>query len=341
MTTFLMGEDTVSSLLDMTAESLGYEAYTGDVYVTPELSAAIESYEEALALALRECIATENVGASSGLSMDALVEALLGEGDASYAVFMTLRGEGVGIWDGRWERWFTDAEIKKIARCLKRSLGRLVDDTGGGALNDAFTNAVFETVPEDAEYVDNYRRNARGSGDPQAARELVLFIDNTNGLSLGSSHGQGKSVRENLLKKWDKGTYDFEKSVKLMGYLADAGAKQYVKEHGARTERWHETFNAPTRRLAARELAEQFQESAQEGAYSPNARVPGAPSAREKFLDAARRQGGLNRAQAERVLARYERDRLVKFDAVAGGFQLKHGAFMDRDVLRRAAGLDA
>ena len=65
--------------------------------------------------------------------------------DGAYAVLMTLRGEGVGIWDGRWDKHFTDDnDIKELERYLKRVLGSFADDTGSGSLEYAFLDAAME-----------------------------------------------------------------------------------------------------------------------------------------------------------------------------------------------------
>jgi len=60
-------------------------------------------------------------------------------------------------------------------------------------------------------------------------------------------------------------------------------------------------------------------------------------NAEERFLEYARSRAGLSREEAERALAVYRKEKLVKLDRVGGGFTFKHGVFGDRDVLRRAA----
>jgi len=61
--------------------------------------------------------------------------------DGPYAVLMTLRGEGVGVWDGRWEHHFKPEHAEQAVRNLKvtlqKELRRWADDTGGGVLTAA------------------------------------------------------------------------------------------------------------------------------------------------------------------------------------------------------------
>lgn len=66
--------------------------------------------------------------------------------EGSYIVLMTLRGEGVGIWDGRWDHFFNDSDkdIKALEKELDRKLRKYADDSGGGSLEDAFSNAAYD-----------------------------------------------------------------------------------------------------------------------------------------------------------------------------------------------------
>lgn len=60
-------------------------------------------------------------------------------------VYATLAGHGIGIWDGRWDGYMSQARLKTLQPKLKRDLGKWVDVTGGGKLEDAFHEAVSET----------------------------------------------------------------------------------------------------------------------------------------------------------------------------------------------------
>jgi len=61
-------------------------------------------------------------------------------------------------------------------------------------------------------------------------------------------------------------------------------------------------------------------------------------NAKERFIEYAMTRAKLSREEAERVLAVYKKEKLVKFDGVAGSWSFKHGVFGEPDVLRRAAG---
>lgn len=63
--------------------------------------------------------------------------------------------------------------------------------------------------------------------------------------------------------------------------------------------------------------------------------------ARERFLAYAEKHGGLSRIEAERVLAAYQKHRVIRLDHVTGAFHVKHGGFLDRETLRRAAGVES
>lgn len=60
-------------------------------------------------------------------------------------------------------------------------------------------------------------------------------------------------------------------------------------------------------------------------------------NAENSFIAWVRETAGLDEASALRVLAIYRKHKLVKIDPVMGQFELKHGAFADAAVLRRAA----
>lgn len=64
------------------------------------------------------------------------------EEESGYAVLQTLRGEGVGIADGRWDHLFRRGSasqgLDSLRRTLERELIRFADPTGGGVLMTAF-----------------------------------------------------------------------------------------------------------------------------------------------------------------------------------------------------------
>jgi len=64
--------------------------------------------------------------------------------------------------------------------------------------------------------------------DEHSVKELVLFTANDGDLY----RQQVQPIIENLAKKHAKGEFDAPKAVKLMGYLADNGARKYAFEFG-------------------------------------------------------------------------------------------------------------
>jgi hypothetical protein len=67
-----------------------------------------------------------------------------------------------------------------------------------------------------------------------------------------------ENVFRSLARKRDKGTYDSKKAPKAFRALLEAAAKHYLRENGARGEKWFVTFPVIVRREAARELVETF-----------------------------------------------------------------------------------
>lgn len=86
------------------------------------------------------------------------------------------------------------------------------------------------------------------------ARELELYIDNTAELY----RQQTVPIQKNLSKKWKAGKYDHEKAKKLWGYLAESGAKLYVKEHCSSSDKWHDIFSVADRKECASALADSW-----------------------------------------------------------------------------------
>jgi hypothetical protein len=62
-------------------------------------------------------------------------------------------------------------------------------------------------------------------------------------------------------------------------------------------------------------------------------------NAENSFIAYAMEHGRLSRDQAATALATFRKARVIRLDAVNGSFHVKHGQFLEPDVLRRAAGL--
>ena len=122
------------------------------------------------------------------------------------------------------------------------------------------------------------RRNSRGPiggsyGEVvTAARELALFIEND-----GTLYQQAKRIITNLAKKMAKGQFDRPKAVKAMTYLADNGARKYMKEFGDPVRGpWQsypmrkvsQVFPPVVRRAAAHTLLDGYMEAIEDEAAS-------------------------------------------------------------------------
>jgi hypothetical protein len=129
---------TLTQLVEMAAESSEYP-YPRKAKATPEVLKEASKFEKDLERALKEWVKKNPLAADYDASD-------LMDDEGAYNVLMTLRGEGVGIWDGRWDQYFKNSrEIKVLEAHLKRKVGKYADDTGGGSLNMAFDNAAYDT----------------------------------------------------------------------------------------------------------------------------------------------------------------------------------------------------
>ena len=59
-------------------------------------------------------------------------------------------------------------------------------------------------------------------------------------------------------------------------------------------------------------------------------------NAQAAFVEIIMRCGGCTETEAQRVSDFYMRERLAKLDAVVGTINVKHGAYLDHDVIQRA-----
>jgi hypothetical protein len=110
---------------------------------------------------------------------------------------------------------------------------------------------VYATLRKQHGGLSGSRR--RGLRGPTEARELLLFCENDGDLY----RQQVQPIEKNQKRKLAKGVYDFEKSKKLYGYLADNCAKKYAKEFGDGMP-WHKMFSTADRREVAKAFADSF-----------------------------------------------------------------------------------
>ena len=87
--------------------------------------------------------------------------------------------------------------------------------------------------------------------NPDMANELKAFGDSDSQLYFSRK----LPIIKNLEKKYKKGTYDFEKSIKLLRYFVDDLMQKYHKQYMGRGK-WFEMLSVPDRNLLAREFAE-------------------------------------------------------------------------------------
>ena len=126
-------EEWVEFILDGDADALGYT----DAEITPHLADKIREFEGNVHAYLKTVLPE--------LGIEADPDDVFYDGDAPYNVLMTLRGEGVGIWDGRWDEYMTSDQADRLATEMRRDFSEISNDAHGGTLDIAFADAVFDT----------------------------------------------------------------------------------------------------------------------------------------------------------------------------------------------------
>lgn len=176
----------LQQLVQMEAESMELANYK-DADVTPEVLRVAKEYDAALQWALDEVVT--RFPPKNGASADDLWNA-----NAPYLVLMTLRGEGVGIWDGDWDHFYGRDDIKKVQALLERKLGLYTSSGGGsGKLGDALANAASETCG-DPDYSPNASRaRPKGSAGHYVDQGDPVFIIGDY-VERKDSKGEGKVV---------------------------------------------------------------------------------------------------------------------------------------------------
>ena len=90
-------------------------------------------------------------------------------------------------------------------------------------------------------------------GDSIAAKELVLYA-----VSDGRLYPMRQRIEDSLRKKIAKGRFDAAKAPQAYAKWFETAAKQYNREFEAPGVSWHQSFDAPTRRLASQEMVDRF-----------------------------------------------------------------------------------
>lgn len=90
-----------------------------------------------------------------------------------------------------------------------------------------------------------------GPSDPDAVREIELYIENDGDLYRQQTY----PILKNLTKKYVKGTFKIEPAAKLFRYLIDNGMKKYHREFGSRSTPWHKLLSTSDRQFLAVKMA--------------------------------------------------------------------------------------
>jgi hypothetical protein len=102
--------DPVEFFLDMAAESIDGHAHR-DFEPSDQLNEKWAEWRESVSKAMLDW------GAQHGLG-DEVAEIIQSEDMFEADVYFTLGGHGVGIWDGRWDKYLTDAQVKSLESYL-------------------------------------------------------------------------------------------------------------------------------------------------------------------------------------------------------------------------------
>jgi len=131
---------TLDQLVEMAGESMEYDDWKGMEADRNVINEA-RKFERDLKRVLQQWVGRNRHRMKNDSDDDTLFDA-----KGPFLVLMTLRGEGVGIWDGDWDEFFVtpNKDIPDLEKFLKQRLGNYADSTGSGSLNEAFMDAAAE-----------------------------------------------------------------------------------------------------------------------------------------------------------------------------------------------------
>jgi len=135
----------LQAFVEMAAESMELGDWK-DAEANDEVREVAAEYDAALREALEELV--KKYPPQNDADADDLWRR-----NAPYLVLMTLRGEGVGIWDGDWTDFYEDTD--KAESFLKKKLGKFADGSGAGKLEEAFQTAASESCGENDDEDDD------------------------------------------------------------------------------------------------------------------------------------------------------------------------------------------
>lgn len=117
-------------------------------------------------------------------------------------------------------------------------------------------------------------KEAKSSVDPHAARELKLYIENDGDLN----SQMVDPIRKNLIKKIEKGIFDFDRSIQAWMNLADYAAHKYISEFNPGMN-IKTMFSKATRWETAKGLATDFAQEYKNGELDYLKKQPKEPQA--------------------------------------------------------------
>lgn len=100
----------------------------------------------------------------------------------------------------------------------------------------------------------NPPRASKSSANEHNVRELFLYITNDGDLY----RQRVEPIIKNLRLKVKKNKYDHALAIKIYQYLADDGARKYMKEYGTTGDRVDSTFTKVDRTQCAKELRDYY-----------------------------------------------------------------------------------
>lgn len=121
------------------------------------------------------------VGANPGAMVDEHTDAedILIEDHAMVDVYHTLAESGVGVWDGRWDHFFSaEGHAGDLSDFLARQLSSFVNPTGSGSLANAIDNynEAAHTVKESSRRAG--RHEVKDASDHHETLAALLATDN-------------------------------------------------------------------------------------------------------------------------------------------------------------------
>ncbi len=135
----------LQAYVEMAAESAELDNWK-DAEANDEVREVAAEYDAALKGALEELV--QKYPPENGADADDLWNR-----NAPYLVMMTLREEGVGIWDGDWTDFYEDTD--KAEEFLRKKLRKFADGTGAGTFEEACYNAAYQSCGEDPDEDDD------------------------------------------------------------------------------------------------------------------------------------------------------------------------------------------